>query len=351
MAKENSEASINIYGVIGNDIDGNIVAQQISELDERIDTINLLINSDGGSVSQGLSIVSAILSAKAYIHVFVNGIAASMAAVIAVAGDKVTMQDYAKMMIHDPFFSGQGNDKLSAKDKKALDSITDTLQTLLSRRGCSKEKIAALMKDETWFTAEEAKLAGLADEVMTTKRKEELSNLSVPELMNRIMNEYQTNTKSTNSMKEIAKALGLPEDATEEQILATLKERQKLNNERENKLIAHYMSLGEKSGIVNEKNKDRMQRLAVADFDLFVDMLKVENSAEADDETVVDKKDDSKRLSDVISKVSTATGKAKDEHDWDWYQKHNPKALIEMEKSEPEKFKRLLDEYEHKIEG
>ncbi len=47
------------------------------------------------------------------------------------------------------------------------------------------------MKDETWFSAEEAKAAGLADEIVTTPRKDELGNLSTPELMSRIMNEYQ----------------------------------------------------------------------------------------------------------------------------------------------------------------
>ena len=183
--KEKREASIRMYGVIGRDVDGNRMAYDIAELDKDADTIHILINSDGGSVSQGLSVVSAILSAKAYIHAHVNGIAASMAAVIAVSSDRVSMQDYAKLMIHDPHIPGMKDEKLSARDRKALDSIADTLRIILTRRGCDKETITSLMKDETWFSASEAQSAGLCDDVVTTPRKEELSNLSVPELMNR----------------------------------------------------------------------------------------------------------------------------------------------------------------------
>ena len=91
--KEKREATIRMYGVIGRDVDGNRMAYDIANLDKEADTIHILINSDGGSVSQGLSVVSAILSAKAYIHAHVNGIAASMAAVIAISSDKVSMQD------------------------------------------------------------------------------------------------------------------------------------------------------------------------------------------------------------------------------------------------------------------
>lgn len=356
--KKCNEAQIRIYGVIGDQVSGNQVAEQMAELDDRVDTISLLINSNGGSVSDGLSIISAILTAKSFIHVYVNGIAASMAAVIAVAADKVTMQDYAKLMIHDPFFSGQGSDKLSAKDKKALDSITDTLQTLLSRRGCTKEKIASLMKEETWFTADEAKAAGLIDEVVSTPRKEELAKLTVTELMSRIMNEYRsTTTKKVFKMNEIAKALGLPEDATEQQILDALKARKESFDARMKTIIDRYMALGEKSGFVNEKNKEKMQRLAAKDFELFVEMIQdaieTKETKVPEEETLTEKPKDQRRLSDVISKTPVGNGKSSKEleHDYDWYQKHNPQALVDMEKADPAKFNRLLDEYERKIEG
>ena len=354
--KEKREATIRMYGVIGREVDGNQMAHDIAELDEAADTIHILINSDGGSVSQGLSVVSAILSAKAYICARINGIAASMAAVIAISADKVEMQDFAKLMIHDPFFVGVGKEKLSAKDKKALDSITDTLRTILSRRGIGKEKIAKLMRDETWFSADEAKTAGLADEVVTTPRKEEWGNLSVSELLNRVMNEYKPNTKK--DMKEIAKALGLSENATEQQILDAIKSKEKTWKEREQSIINHLMALGEKNGAITEKNKDRMARLASVDFELFAEMISdaqetASEGPDKNDDTLTKKTVvENRRLSNLLNKTlpgKKKEGAGKDNRTWDWYQKNDPEALLRMERDEPERFQTLLNEYEQSI--
>ena len=355
--KEKREASIRMYGVIGRDVDGNRMAYDIAELDKDADTIHILINSDGGSVSQGLSVVSAILSAKAYIHAHVNGIAASMAAVIAVSSDRVSMQDYAKLMIHDPHIPGMKDEKLSARNRKALDSIADTLRIILTRRGCDKDTITSLMKDETWFSASEAQSAGLCDDVVTTPRKEELSNLSVPELMNRIMDEYQSSNKRTN-MKEIAKALGLSEDASQQQVLAAIAEKDKTANETKNALVGQLLALGKKNGVVTDKNEERMKRLASADFELFAEMISEALDKKPDDEPdegggLTRKPSataENRRLSEVLDRAGKKDKKdGKDVHDWDWYQKHDPEALLKMERDDPERFSRLLDEYESSI--
>lgn len=345
-----------MYGVIGKEVDGNRMAHDLSELDSEADTVHILINSDGGSVSQGLSIVSAILSARPYIHAHVNGIAASMAAVIAISADRVSIQDYGKLMIHDPFFAGKGKEKLSARDMKALDSITDTLRTILSRRGCDKDRIASLMRDETWFSAEEARTAGLADEVVSTPRKDEFSNLSVPELLSRVMSEYQP--KKRDKMNEIAKALGLPEDATERQILDAIRTKDKAVHERGTALVDLYMAMGKRNGTVTEKNEERMRRLAAADFELFAET--VTETAEGNDRgnedgILTDKRQagaETRRFSDMLNKAQARKkGKGKNENgrDWDWYQNHDPEALRQMERDDPERFSQLLDEYENKI--
>lgn len=357
--KQKREATIRMYGVIGRDINGNEMAHDLSEMDKEADTIHIRINSDGGSVSQGFSIVSAILSARAYIHVHVDGVAASMAAVIAVSGDKVTMQDYSKLMVHDPFFSGKGSDKLSAKDLKALDSIKDSLQTVLSRRGCDKQKIASLMKDETWLSAEDAQKAGLADEVVTTPRKQELGGLSTPDLMGRIMQEYKP--KKSFKMNEIAKALGLPEDATEGQIVDAIRAKDKDGQDQLQKVVDSLLALGEKNGVVDDKNRDRMKRLAKADFGLFADMMsevkEAEEEKEGEEEQLTEKKPqaEDRRLSEVINKAAKGKGKegtqnANNGRTWDWYQKHDPEGLARMEREEPGRFNRLLDEYEQSID-
>ena len=350
--KEKREATLSLYGVLGEDIPGNQVALDIASADDYADTIHLLINSNGGSVSEGLSIVSAILSARAYIHAHINGIAASMAAVIAVAADKVSMQDYAKLMIHNPFYEGKGSDKLSNKERKALDSITDTLRTILSRRGCDKEKIATLMNNETWFSAEEAKAEGLADEVVTTSRKEELGSLSTSELMNRMINESSIN-KSKKQMKEIAKALELPEDATEQQMIDAIVDVKKQANEQRSLIVDTFIRLGEKKGVVTTDNKDRMTRLAAADITLFLDLVQNEEDKPTKPQEQPLTKPDGKgsqRLSNAIAQLrEKGAQNQRPERTWDWYQRNDPQALMEMERTDPERFNRLLDEYEQSI--
>lgn len=226
-----NEYEIMMYGVIGADFDGNDLAHWIKSVDGQADTIHLRINSPGGDVEQGLSIVSAILSARAYIHVHVDGIALSMAAVIAVCGDRVEMQDYAKMMIHDPFFRVASESLLSNKDKKYLSVLKDSMQTILSRRNIDKELIGKMMTEETWFSADEAKAAGLADEVVVTQRKE-LKNLAAPELLKRISAELVveeggqrvwcgnfTHIIKEVDMKLVAVKLGLAEASTESEVV------------------------------------------------------------------------------------------------------------------------------------
>lgn len=344
---QNKTATIRMYGSIGYEVSGSDMAHAIASMSdsEDVDVIQLRINSGGGSVIDGMSIVSAIRSSKAAVHCYVDGIAASMAAVIAVAGDRLLMMDYAKLMIHDPFYEGKKD--LSPKEKKALDSITDMLQTILSRKGIDKEEIAKLMKEETWFSAEEALKKKLADEVIASTEKNELSALSADELFARINNNYQPQKKS--SMKEIAKLLGLPEDATEQQIVNAIRERQEAHKNLKKSLVDRLVERGKKTGVINEKNEQRMLRLAEADFSLFAEMI---DSAEAEEANKPAVKPETGRLSEAIDQLGKGEKGNKGEKSaktWDWYQRNNPQYLDDLEKTNPDEFKRLLDEYENSL--
>ena len=285
---EERKFEILLYGVIGEDFNGNDMARYLNDMDERADTIHVRINSNGGSVEQGLSLVSAILSAHAYIHVHIDGIAASMAAVIAMCGDKVEMQDFAKLMIHDPYFTNVPEGNLSEKERKCLDSIKDTLQTILSRRGIDKASIAAMMTEETWFTADEAKKIGLADEVTVTPRKD-WKNLTASELMNVVrdlMNEKTLN--HSEEMKLVAVKLGLPETAAESEVLNKVSalqgelqtvaaERDKLKKEladieaektaAQEKEAASLVDAAVKDGRIAASGKDALLAIFKSDFE------------------------------------------------------------------------------------
>lgn len=340
---ESRSATFRIYGSIGGDIDANVLAKTIAEVDDygNVDSIILRINSGGGNVIDGMSIVSVLRSCKAATACYVDGIAASMAAVIAVAADKLYMMDYAKIMIHDPFYAGGG--KLSPKERKALDNIKDMLQRVLSRKGIDQKEISTLMEKETWFSAEEALAKKLCDGIVESKRKNELSGLTTDKLMDFINNEYQP---IIDDMKEIAKALGLPENATEQQIIDKINELHKDQAQWRDQVINRMIASGEKSGIVTEKNKDRMMRLAKADFDLFCEMMESEPKAASVPPTA---NVTTVRLSQAIATLKDGKPANKSAKTWAWYQQNDPAYLDRLEKENPEEFNRLLDEYENSL--
>lgn len=189
------EAVMRLYGTIGAKVDGDYFAHELASLDQgNFDLIHIRMNSPGGNVFQGMSIISALRSMNTPVWVHVDGIAASMAAVIAVAADRVCMMDFAKMMIHDPYFSGANEKSMSAKQKKALARLTDMLRQVLVRRGKDEAAMAKLMQEETWFSAEEAKAAGLCDEI-TGSAKNEWMSLEPLQLVAAIEEEYQSTKK------------------------------------------------------------------------------------------------------------------------------------------------------------
>lgn len=187
-----------LYGSIGTDTDGNRFARELAEQDGVCPLIKIRINSPGGDVFQGMSIISAMLSMRTPIHVYIDGIAASMAAVIAVCGNKIYMQDFAKLMIHDPYF--RGDNPRDDQENKMLDRIREMLCQVLSRRGKDESEVARLMSEETWFSADEALANGLCDNVIISGRPN-LKALNPGQIVARINAEY----KLLSSMEQIDK--------------------------------------------------------------------------------------------------------------------------------------------------
>lgn len=355
LNESKKEATMRLFGEIGRQVDADLFAQELAALDNVADTVHLHINSPGGDVISGLSIVSAMRTMRAFIHVHIDGIAASMAAVIAIAADKVSMQDYAKLMIHNPY-PADSDAEVNDKMRKALGSLTDTLATILSRRGCDKDKIGSLMAAETWFTADEAKAAGLIDEIVTSPRKDEFKNLTTTELLTRIANEYKPVNNNEMDLTKIAAKLGLPATATEQQVLDAIEASRVKMEEQHNRLVDHYLELGVKNGTVTDKNKDRMKKLASADFDLFAEMVTdvpEDPEGEKGPEGPTGIKpavQGASRLSAALNDLKgKAAGTQASGKDWAWYQRNNPKYLDELEKTNPTQFQKLLDEYENSL--
>lgn len=161
-------ADVFIYDEIGErfwggGVSAQVLATDLAALD--VDTIRVFINSPGGAAWDGVSIMNALRRHKARVEITVDGLAASAASVIAMAGDHIIMNRGAEMMIHDASGSAWGPADLMEETAGILHKLSDSIADIYAARaGGDRLTWRTAMLAETWYTAEEAVTAGLADE-------------------------------------------------------------------------------------------------------------------------------------------------------------------------------------------
>ena len=171
-AKSDTEAEILLYDVISDFEDeewGVINAKGlISKVKAlgNIQNITLRINSIGGDVFEAQAMYSYLKSHPANITVRVDGLAASAASVVAMAGNKVIMPSNALMMIHNPAGGVWGEAEDMRDTAEILDKIRDTVANVyIAKTGLEREKVIAMMDSETWLDATEAHKLKFCDEI------------------------------------------------------------------------------------------------------------------------------------------------------------------------------------------
>lgn len=130
------------------------------------DELTVHLNSPGGDIFDGLAIYQSLKNHKATVNIVVDGLAASIASVIAMAADNLVMAPKATMMIHDGWSMSMGNAGEMRKMADLLDKQSDIIASVYAdRTGQPADFWRDRMKDETWYSADEALAAGLIDEV------------------------------------------------------------------------------------------------------------------------------------------------------------------------------------------
>jgi ATP-dependent protease ClpP protease subunit len=159
------EATIMVYGEIGFwGVTASDFARELEQVTAR--RINVRISSEGGECFDGFAIYEAIRRHPADVTVYVDSLAASIASVIAMAGDRVVMAETASMMIHEPSGVCAGTATDMDEMKAILNRLGDTIAGVYAKRaGGEVAEWRSLMHAETWFSASEAVAVGLADEV------------------------------------------------------------------------------------------------------------------------------------------------------------------------------------------
>jgi ATP-dependent protease ClpP protease subunit len=232
---------IHIYGDIGSTFfdESGVSASDFVDQLEGLDSkqIAIRINSLGGSAWDGLTIAQAIVRHPAQVTTYIDGVAASAASIVAVAGDKVVTSKYGQAMLHNASAMVMGNSKDLREVASQLDNLNASLAAFYAdRAGGDVATWTRAMARETWYNADEMFAAGLATEIDTSAVREEVEK-AVASAMDGTAERFvyqgrdaaPTPPEISNPPKEgrmadkksIAESLGLdPEAASNDDILA-----------------------------------------------------------------------------------------------------------------------------------
>ncbi len=167
---QGDNARIDLYGylvsskIFDDEVDPSSFMEDLDALDAS--TIHVHINSPGGEVASGIAIYNALRSHPATIVTHVDAEAASMASVVAMAGDQRLISSNAWMMIHDPWAAMAGNAREFRKMADVLEMTGEILADIyVDRAGVDKQEVTDAMAEETWYNANDALEFGLVDEI------------------------------------------------------------------------------------------------------------------------------------------------------------------------------------------
>lgn len=163
-ARSGGRAEITLSGVVGIDFDAETVSDALALLSG---PVRIRLNSGGGIAFDGTAIHSVLSEYRGHKTIIVQGIAASAASVIMMAGDRIEMCAGSVLMIHDPSqdtTSYRGTSGEHRRVADSLDKISDAVAQIYAQRsGKPMSEIRQIMAAESWFTPEEAVAAGFAD--------------------------------------------------------------------------------------------------------------------------------------------------------------------------------------------
>lgn len=211
-----------------------------------IDLLNVYINSDGGDVFAAQAIYSMLKRYDARVNVYIDGLAASAASVVAMAGDTVYMPRNAMMMVHNPWTIAIGNAEEFRKLADDLDKIRESIINAYEEKtGLERDKIVELLDAETWLTADEAFELGFIDEI--EHEKEVAASLKWGTL---IVNGLKMDLSKYNNQPELSLILqtDLPEKPEGKE-----KQLEEQPEEPEEKQVVDLLSLCQKSIEVKRK--------------------------------------------------------------------------------------------------
>lgn len=227
---EEKSLVVNIHGEIGQSFfdfpdpekEENSVAsvkdlQEILSKNKNIPTVNVYINSPGGSVNEGIAIYNILKRTRAYVRVFIDGFACSIASVIAMAGNAIYMPKSSMQMVHNAWTVAMGNSEELRKVADDLDKINEVvISAYMSKFKGTEKELRKLLDDESYLTAEECLKYGLCTKIVDDS---ENTQSNVEEGLDATTNMFENKLTKLVSIKNAIKDLDAeivePETANE----------------------------------------------------------------------------------------------------------------------------------------
>ena len=259
-----------------------------SLISQGVTDIEVYINTGGGDMFEANEIGNQLLRFSGTKTEQLGAICASAGTGVSTYLDKVIASSNTQYMIHDPLHSiyVQHEDDFDSNKKLYQNLRNNVIDRYAAKTGLDKEVISDMMKKTTWMNADEAKKKGFVDEISNeegempadTQNVFNKYNYAIPSLVNQAIQNTNLEQNKKQMDKEVLASLGLPENATSEQVqeaIKNLKENQKPTetpspeNSDDDKKVTLLMSVAESKGM----DKDAVKNAAEKDFDLAHDMV------------------------------------------------------------------------------
>ena len=268
-AEENA-LTLNIHASIGeswwksDDREEGIVEdvedlQKILNQNKNASRIDIYINSPGGSVSEGIAIYNILKRTRSYKRVFIDGFACSIASVIAMAGNSISMPKSSMQMIHNAWTWTAGNANELRKAADDLDKINEVVvNAYMSKFKGTEEELRKLLDNESYLTAEECLEYGLCTKIVEdNENTQEDVNSGIEATTNLFENKLNKLVSIKNAIKELDAETVKPETVKEAEKVETVKDGETVKETKD----TNVAKVNEIKAKVDEVKANELQRI------------------------------------------------------------------------------------------
>lgn len=232
--------------------------QKILNQNKNASRIDIYINSPGGSVSEGIAIYNILKRTRSYKRVFIDGFACSIASVIAMAGNSISMPKSSMQMIHNAWTLTAGNASELRKAADDLDKINEVVvNAYMSKFKGTEEELRALLDNESYLTAEECLEYGLCTKIVEdNENTQEDVNSGIEATTNLFENKLNKLVSIKNAIKELDAETVKPETVKETKNVETVKDGETVKETKN----ANVAKVNEIKAKVDEVKANELQR-------------------------------------------------------------------------------------------